>query len=274
MRTLSVKADAPTADGVVMVVVNQADMTKSLIIEGEIRGETSRFPRHFTVALPAGQYTVSFMRNGQLMWPRFVKPIFEVPPACGNYVGVNDVSFNKPSPARGECAVGSNLIYNSIFAGSIVGYGHLNAGIEYSPTAGVGSSGALVTNGRTNFHGNQVSQHLDASCIQPGNVYAINVSIRVVGANGIPVPVCVGLPFDCPDILITSERFDPYTRTTATRHNIVAATDVSSLAAGFYQITGTWTVPPEDANTDLFNMRISNGRGELIIDNVFFIRIA
>ena len=275
MRTITIKTDAPKTGNVVMIVVDQADVTKSLIIEGKLReGETGRFPRHFTVALPAGKFLIKFEENGQPVWPQYAKPIFEVPPACGNYVGVDDVSFYKPPPAAGACDIGTDLLVNNRFDRDSSGWGGYLFGDEWSPTAGVGSSGALVTTRRRNYHAHSVNQNLDDTCIAAGNTYEISIAYRVVDNAGNPVPACQGKEWDCPDAYVTMREFDPYNGSTSTRANRLATTDMSSLAGGFYLMTGSWTVSASDEAADRYDFRISYGLGQLVIDNAFITRIA
>ena len=275
LRTVSIETDSATTDGVVMVVSYTNNPAQSIVIEGELRfGDAKRWHRTFTVALPAGQFTVAFYKDSELTWPQYVRPVFEVPPSCSNYVGPSDLALVEPESTRPECAVGTSLIMNGQFDTSIEGWSHFGSGIVFSSDEGVGGSGALKTTTRTNMRGDSVLQRLDTSCIQAGNTYEISVSYRNVDQFGVTLPACAGVPADCPRALGTYASFNWETGGDTFGFFGMANTDLPYQTTGFNTISGTWTVSSVQGDADMLHMRIEHGTGQFIIDNVSVVRTA
>ena len=276
MRTISVETDSATTEGFLMVVSYLNNGAQNILIEGKLRGgDTDRFHRTFTVALPAGQFAIGFFKNNQIVWPGYVRPVFETAPACSNYVQPSDLTIINPGPNRPQCAVGQNLVYNGLFLNSVEGWGQLNTGMVFTPNEGVGGSGALKTTTVTNFLLEGVTQHLDTSCIAVGHTYSISVSFRNVNTAGVTLPACFGGTNDCPYMFGTRQSFDLYTgEATVGYIHGMASTELPYQMNGFNTMTGTWTVSAEDAAADSIHIKILGGTGQLIIDNVFITRIA
>ncbi len=154
--------------------------------------------RKYTVSLPQGSYRITFLDNGNPVWPRYAYEQWLSTPQCEGYAPVSDVTVVEPELYAGEC---NDLIQNGDMEQGLDGWNHRdsNSGLPgYSylkslPGAGIGGSKAIgYFDRQSKYYG--IGQNLDTRCFHQnyGTLYEIEVFFRLEIS---------GAPFSC-------DRFD------------------------------------------------------------------
>merc|ERR1712232_860506 len=268
LRTITVLGgDSAFSEDIVMKV---SDGTREITIHRDITGGPSPNPvsnnvaAAYTVVLPKASYITRFeslSSPGSVVWPKYVAPVFEAAPSCGNYITQTDLSFVRPVAARAEC---NHLITNGNFDSGewgIDGWNGFNNGkVKWLNASGVGGSGALMTtlSSSANCWPNQ---EIDVTCLQEGDVYNIKLSYKIVNSEMKEIIQSTNLPY----VRAKVETFDIGWQDVG--WHTLASSTTTPTPGNWGVISGQWTVTAVQARADKFRLHVTGTSDHLLIDD-------
>ena len=283
LRTVTVVAgDSSFPEDIVMIVSNTIT-GDSMTINRDVRGYpepthvTNQYSGAYTAVLPKGTYSIRFENSvtGELVWPGYAFPALEAAPtSCAEYVEESDLTFMKPETGRPAC---DQLIKNGNFdTAGIDGWNGFWSNVNHVTNLGVDGSGALATSS-TSSSGCWPTQVLDASCLQVGMQYEVQVSYKIVDSSyTTEVPDATSLP----RVRVYTQVYDDTTdlsnkRLVQTSNQVIATTSIDSPTSGWRTVNAIWDIT--DANilsADVLKLNIEGaGSNYLLIDNVSVQRV-
>jgi hypothetical protein len=187
LRTVSIYTDPYDSKNLELIVTQNLDnveVNRSGIFQYEDDIQRLSYhgnQRRFVSSLPNGTFTLKFVQDGELKWPRFAIESWEQNPSCDTCVSPMNVTILEPSVIEGEC---ENLILNGNMDQGVKYWNHDLRGSDRGvlidlPTLGSNGSSAIAITNRTDW--SKIGQYLDTRCFRsnPESIYEVRVSFRL-----------------------------------------------------------------------------------------------
>lgn len=223
---------------------------------------------HYSVALPAGSFTVWFEEEndpGVIVYPKFVTHFFEVEPKCSTFVTPDSITILKPPAQDSRC---DDLIHNGDFTTDTAGWQGTNViQFFYNSNAGIDGTGALVGESSSNT---PVHQWLDMSCfVENGGKYMLQASYRIIDQID-----NLGRTQDLPtrrNNLLSQITFIGSNGDSASYLELTQPPNTQDQS-GFHVLSGSFTVTPEQAAGVKARIQIMFFGANFILDNVSLVK--
>uniref|UniRef100_A0A7S4MJT6 CBM-cenC domain-containing protein n=1 Tax=Odontella aurita TaxID=265563 RepID=A0A7S4MJT6_9STRA len=266
----------------VLLVVEDVNSGKSISVPGnfEVSKNNDGTPnvyyntflydmRKFSAALPAGEYTAQFVKDGQPYWPTHAYDRFERKPPCMGDGSVT-VTLERPDPTLEEC---TELVKNGdVELGNYTHWVHVNGGVEAMEGEGVDGSYAMLNKRSHRHHG--IGFYVDTRCtkLMEGHEYRITAQVRLQDANGAAVscdPDSLDENNMCPTMWLQTKKYrqDANTIDVWNMANVAMSVRPWNMV-GYTLIEGTFVVKDTIAQADSVFLWVTRGGSKhIVVDN-------
>ncbi len=286
-RTITFFVDQNDSEDIDVRVTRRSDEVETLVPYNRYFYEDDVHRKHYTgnlrafsIALPEGEYTLEFLKDLKITWPKFARPRMEGRPDCEGYMSQDDISVVEPQGAPGTC---DNLIANGDMEQGLLYWGHRNHhGTDHGellamPGEGIDGSTALrYYNRSSGYHG--MGQSLDTRCLHQSldEFYEIEMYFRL--ENGTQPFICDRFNGDwsvrCPVVTFQEQKL--VNETLETRYTHHARVIMPNNRGNLNLIHGVFRVDEEIASLERIFMYIeyAHQHFDFIIDDTSVTKIA
>ena len=288
-RTVTFFVDQTSSETIDVRVTRTSDEVEVLVPYNEYSHEDDVHRKHywenlrgFSLSLPEGEYTIEFLEDLQIVWPKFALQRWDGRPDCDGHVSVENVIVIEPQDASSSC---DNMIINGDMEQGIYYWQHRNGGsnkqygeLLAAPGEGIDGSTAVRYYNRSQGYSG-IGQHLDTRCIHRSlnQFYEIEMYFRL--ENGTVPFVCDPFSSDwmvrCPFVTFQQQKVVNETLKSAYIHhraNVIVPNNRGNLNL----IHGVFKVDQEMQSLERIWMYLEYAHSDFdfIIDNTSVKKIA
>ena len=269
LRTIRFLVDPYVGESMVLEV--SADGSSIFINDaGLTHGDTTRATtyRIFSVVLPAGDYTMRFLKDGVETWPGFVLEDPVEAPSCWSADAPIKYILSKPSVTC-DVLISDSVRNGNLESGSLQYWQHVWSGIELV-TPGVDGSGyAAISPFRQ--HSN-IGQHMDTRCLVEGDEYEFTARVRSVDSVDGGSPVTCDPNSNAPGLRCSyANIFSEFINDAGekdTEYKGIATTVASTSTDNWKTIHGVFKMTEHMAKSDRAFVYVEGGPGFVEVDNM------